>query len=164
MIFISMQQQKCNLLLIIVFIILSTIALTGRSSAVEISCESAQTTVQRRRAYTYFILHIYRYGSGGGGEGEDSSGKIDKEDIMIFISMPQQKCSNLLLIIVFIILSTIALTGRSSAVEISCDGTSQLSRVRRAYILVILHIYRYGMLRRRRRRGRQFGKKRQKIL
>jgi len=42
---------------------------------------------------------------------------------MIFISMPQQKC-NLLLIIVFIILSTIALTGRSSAVEISCDGTS----------------------------------------
>jgi hypothetical protein len=47
MIFISMQQQKCNnLLLIIVFIILSTIALTGRSSAVEISCESVQTTVQ----------------------------------------------------------------------------------------------------------------------
>ena len=60
---------------------------------------------------------------------------------MIFISMQQQKC-NLLLIIVFIILSTIALTGRSSAVdEISCDGTSQLSRdVVRTYLSYFISI------------------------
>ena len=59
---------------------------------------------------------------------------------MIFISMQQQKC-NLLLMIVFIILSTIALTGRSSAVEISCDGTSQLSRdVVRTYLSYFISI------------------------
>jgi hypothetical protein len=70
--------------------------------------------------YLSYFISIDTGCSGGGEEGEDSSGKIDKEDIMIFISM-QQKC-NLLLIIVFIILSTIALTGRSSAVEISCES------------------------------------------